>query len=395
MSKLDFKPNNEPSLGIELELALVDERTMALSSSILEVLALVPAPLRERIKPELMQSYLEINTDVCATIREADQDLRHKIQAAERITDALGLRLYWSATHPFSLWQDQHISPDERYRRMLDLLQDIGRQLVTFGLHVHVGVDSGDKAVMICDRIQRHVPMLLALSCNSPWWNNRVTGLQSHRCKIMESLPTAGLPPLMRNWSEYAWLVNHLVQTGFINSIRDIWWDVRPHHNFGTVEVRICDMPGCLDDALALAALIQCLVVTLSDEIDEGTYQHDHHPMMIRQNKWRAARFGLDAKLVDCDTLALQPAREVAARLIGTLRPVAHVLQCESYLERAARLAAGPTWAERQLRILAETGDPRAVVRRMTGHSRIGAQAEADLERRRDVPDLATGLAPG
>ena len=167
------------------------------------------------------------------------------------------------------------------------MLQDMGRQLVTFGLHVHVGVDSGDKAVMICDRIMRHLPTLLALSCNSPWWDNRVTGLHSHRSKIMESLPTAGLPPLMRNWSEYVWLVNHLIETGFITTIRDIWWDVRPHHNFGTVEVRVCDMPGSLDDVLAITALIQCLVYGLSEEIDGGTYQHDHHPMMVRQNKWR------------------------------------------------------------------------------------------------------------
>jgi carboxylate-amine ligase len=224
---------------------------------------------------------------------------------------------------------------------------------------------------MICDRIQRHVPTLLALSCNSPWWNNRVTGLQSHRSKVMESLPTAGLPPLMRNWSEYAWLVNHLLQTGFINSIRDIWWDVRPHHNFGTVEVRICDMPGCLDDALALAAMIQCLVVALSDEIDEGTYQHNHHPMMIRQNKWRAGRFGLDAKLVDCDTFTLRPARDVARNLITVLEPIAQRLGCGRYLQLASRLASGPTWAERQIALFKETDDRRAVVQRMTEMSRL------------------------
>jgi carboxylate-amine ligase len=157
--------------------------------------------------------------------------------------------------------------------------------------------------------VQRHLPTLLALSCNSPWWNNRRGGLLSHRSKVMEALPTAGLPPLMRNWSEYSWLVNHLVGTGFITSIRDIWWDVRPHNNFGTVEVRVCDMPGSLDDCLALAALTQCLVVALSEDIDEGTYQHDHHPMVVRQNKWRAARYGLDAALVDSDTFALCPAR--------------------------------------------------------------------------------------
>jgi carboxylate-amine ligase len=370
MTLLRFQTNAEPSLGIELELALVDERTMALSSCILEILGRLPERFQQRVKPELMQCYLEINTDVCRTVVDAEADLREKIQAVERVVDSLEVRLYWAATHPFSLWQDQQVTPNERYLGLLDMLQDMGRQLVTFGLHVHVGVDSGDKAVMICDRIQRHLPTLLALSCNSPWWNNRVTGLLSHRSKIMESLPTAGLPPLMRNWSEYAWLVNHLVDTGFINSIRDIWWDVRPHHNFGTVEVRICDMPGCLDDCLALAALIQCLVCALSDKIDEGTYQHDHHPMIVRQNKWRAARYGLDARLVDSDTFSLHPAREVARRLVDHLRPTARDLACETYLERAAA-AAGPTWAERQRELARQTGEPAEMIRRMSRMSRL------------------------
>ena len=209
----------------------------------------------------------------------------------------------------------------------------MARRLVTFGLHVHVGVDSGDKAVMICDRIMRHLPTLLALSVSSPFWEGRKTGLHSHRSKVMEGLPTAGLPTLMRNWSEYVWLVNHMIDTGFINTIREIWWDVRPHHNFGTVEVRVCDMPGNLQDTLALAALVQCLVKALSDEIDNGTYQHDSHPMMVQQNKWRAARFGNQARLVD--TVTYQSAPVVPKPSSGWLSccsATATELDCESYL---------------------------------------------------------------
>ena len=186
---------------------------------------------------------------------------------------------------------------------------------------MHVGVDSGDKAIIICDRILKHLPTLLALSANSPWWENRKTGLQSYRSKVMEMLPSAGLPTPMNNWSEYVWLINHLIDTGFINTVRKIWWDVRLHNNFGTVEVRICDTPGCLDDALALAALIQSLVVHLSNEIDYGTYQHDGHPMLIRQNKWRAARYGLDAKIVDGIDYEWQTARKRLAGLVNELRP--------------------------------------------------------------------------
>ncbi len=369
--KLEFQSNAQPTLGVEIELALVNAETMALSSSITDVLAKVPDALKGRIKPELMQCYLEINTDVCQSVSDAASDLREKVSVVEEITDELGLRLYWSGTHPFSPWQDQTPTPNERYARMLEALQDMGRQLVTFGLHVHVGVESGDKAVMICDRILRHLPDLLSVSCNSPWWNGRVTGLRSHRSKIMESLPTAGLPSLMRNWSEYVWLVNHLVDTGFIQTIREIWWDVRPHHYFGTVEVRICDMPGRLEDVLAVVALVQSLVVALSDQIDDGTYQLDCHPMMVQQNKWRAARFGLDAPLVDSITLESKPARERLLQLVKLLRLTADRLGCLEHLEQLREMAMGPTWADRQLMLLEETGDPAEVVRKIIRLSRL------------------------
>ena len=371
MTKMSFNSNDEPTLGVEIELALVDEQTMALSSSIHEVIARVPEALHGSIKPELMQCYLEISTDVCRTVAAVETDLREKIQIVERVTDEIGLRLYWTGTHPFSLWSEQEVTPNERYEVLLKILQDMGRQLVTFGLHVHVGVNSGDKAIMICDRIMRHLPTLLALSCNSPWWNNRVTGLQSHRSKIMEGLPTAGLPTLMRNWSEYVWLISHLVETGFINTHREIWWDVRPHHGFGTVEVRVCDMPGNLDDTLTLVALIHALVQALSEDIDHGAYQHDCHPMMVRQNKWRASRYGMDARLVDSFTFEQHPARTVVTNLVRDLASTADRLGNLSYLQRDRELAAAPTWADRQLEVLERTKDPVEVVREMTEASRI------------------------
>ncbi len=247
----------------------------------------------------------------------------------------------------------------------------MARRLVTFGLHVHVGVDSGDKAVMICDRIMQHLPTLLALSCSSPFWEGRNTGLHSHRSKIMEGLPTAGLPTLMRNWSEYVWLVNHMVDTGFINTIREIWWDVRPHHNFGTVEVRVCDMPGNLEDVLAITALIQCLVKALSDDIDGGTYQHDCHPMMVRQNKWRACRYGNQAQLVNSYTYAVQPMTQIVDHLIDRLAPTAEQLDCTKYLQDVRRIAHMPGWQQQQRAILRETGSPQAIVRRLTEMSRV------------------------
>jgi glutamate---cysteine ligase / carboxylate-amine ligase len=371
MKKLIFTHNAEPTLGVELELALVDGKTMALSSSIHQVLERVPKSLSDSMKPELMQCYLEINTGVCRTVAEAETDLRQKIEALEKIVDELNIRLLWSATHPFSLWRDQKVTPTERYKLLLNLLQDMARQLITFGLHVHVGVDSGDKAVMICERIMPYLPVLLAISANSPFWDNRVTGLQSSRSKVMEGLPTAGLPTALRNWSEYTWLINHLISTGFINTIREIWWDVRPHHNFGTVEVRVCDMPGHLDDVLAITALVQCLVKHLSDEIDEGTYFPGSHPMMMRQNKWRACRYGVKAELVDSFTFETRPVPGLVSDLVRRLWPTAEELGCQEYLHRVLGLADGPTWADRQLAILDETGDPAEVARRLTQESRL------------------------
>ena len=374
MTKLQFNGNDYPSVGIELELALVDNQTFALSSSITELLARLNSGADTACyKPELMQCCLEINTGVCRTIDEAEADLSQKIIAVERITDELGLRLWWGASHPFGLWKDQKVTPNQRYLDLVSLLQEMARRLVTFGLHVHVGVDTGDKAVMICDRIMQHLPTLLALTVSSPFWQNRNTGLMSHRSKIMEGLPTAGLPTLMRNWSEYVWLVNHMVDTGFINTIREIWWDVRPHHSFGTVEVRVCDMPGNLQDVLSIAALIQCLIKALSDQIDEGAYQHDSHPMMVRQNKWRASRFGNKAQLVNSYTYKVQSVSQIVQDLIGTLEPTASELRCLPYLSHLQNIADQPSWAERQCKIVEDSGDPKEVVRLLTDESRLSA----------------------
>ncbi len=363
MSLYRFVTNDRPTLGVELELNLVDARTMALRSAITDVLATISDEQKTAIKPELLQCYLEINTGVCDHVEQVGRDLEAKIEVVRRAAARNGLKIFWSGTHPFSKWQEQEVTPDDRYRALIDLLQETARRLVTFGLHVHVGVDTGDKAIMICDRIMQHLPVLLALSANSPFWQARDTGLHSQRVKVMETLPTAGLPPLMRNWSEYTWLLNHMVETGFIKTIREIWWDVRPHHNFGTVEVRICDMPPTLRHVLGLTALIQCLVFDLSQEIDRGTYQYDCHPFMVRQNKWRACRYGMEAALVDPTTFQSIPARKVVHALLDRLADRAEELGCAPYLQDVHNLAEEPTGASRQIETYRQTGDLAEVVR--------------------------------
>jgi carboxylate-amine ligase len=375
MTALEFTSNKKPTIGVELELGLVDLGSMNLSSSFDALAERLPDRGGGRFKPEIIQSVVEINTDVCDSVREVEGELRGRLGVVESAADSLGLTLWWGGLHPFARCKDQQVTQDERYERLVEQLQILARRMVTFGLHVHVGVESGDKAVMVCDRILRHLPTLLALSSSSPFWDGGPTGLHSYRSKVMELLPTAGLPPLMRNWSEYVWLVNHMVGTGFIETIRELWWDVRPHHNFGTVEIRMCDMPGNLSDTLALAALIHCLVKSLSDEIDEGAYQHDSHPLIVRQNKWRASRYGIRAQLVDSLSFETRSVQQIVDELVKRLTPAAEELGCIEHLERCREMAAGPSWAERQLELASSEADLKGVVRKLTEQSRVSSPA--------------------
>jgi carboxylate-amine ligase len=299
-----------------------------------------------------------------------EKDLLEKLAWLQGAGEELGIEFLWAGTHPFSRWEEQKISRGERYAWLMETMQYVSRRLVSFGLHVHVGVNSGDKAIQMCDRLLRHLPTLLALSVNSPFWCGRDTGLLSYRTKLMEALPTAGLPDTMRNWSEYCWLINSLASTGFIQSIREIWWDVRPHNEFGTVEIRIMDQPMNLRHVLGLVALTQSLVAAISAEIDRGAYLYDCHPLIAKQNKWHAARFGMDATFVDVDSMQAIPARQAAARLIDRCAPYAERLQCTTYLHYLDDIIAQGTGAACQKRIHQRTGDLREVVRHMLAQSK-------------------------
>ena len=356
-----FNGNKTSTLGVEIELQIVDRETLALSNSVERLLGKVPPRWADQIKPEFMQSYCELNTGVCNTVDEVRQDLEAKIKWANEACAEDNCQLLWSGTHPFSTWHDQKISHGKRYEWLRDVMQDVARRLVVFGLHVHVGVDGGDKAIQLCDRLLRHLPTLFALSCNSPMWCGRDTGLASYRSKIMESLPTAGMPETLRNWSEYVWLVDHLVSTGFINSIREIWWDVRPHHEFGTVEIRVMDMPLNMKHLLGMVALTQSLVAAISDLIDRGAYQYDIHPMIAKQNKWQAARHGLDANFVDPDNMLAVPARQVVKRLIERCQPFAEKLGCADEMKYLNDILANGTGSQRQREVYRRNQDPHEV----------------------------------
>ena len=368
-----FHGNGWPTLGVEVELQLVDAESLALRSAIAEVLAEVPPELHDSVKPEFMQCYVEINTGVCRTVDEVEADLSQKIRLVEHAADRHGVRLFWAATHPFSRWRDQEITPNERYYRLADWLQETVVRPVTFGLHVHVGVDSGDKAIQVAHRIQRHLPVLLAMSANSPFWQGRATGHHAHRIEVLEGFPTGGLMPALGSWGEYLELVGQMTEAGFIDSHRELWWDVRPNAENGTIEIRICDMPADLPDLLGLTAMIQCLVRSLSDEIDRGTTVPEPHPLMIRQNRWRACRFGLGAELVNPNTMESLSARRAADELIRRLDTVSGFLGCRRHLDHALDMTTRPTGSQRQLALSDEVGDLAEVVRRLAVRSRLSA----------------------
>lgn len=370
MPPLHFARNERPTLGVELELQLVDSQTLELRGAIQPVLSRLPKPLRPYVKSELLQCCVEVNTGICPNVSDVRQDLMRTLTGLQETVEPLGLGLFWAGTHPFSTWRRQELNPSERYAQFVELMQDVVRQIMTFGLHVHIGVESGDKAAMICDRLRRYLPLLLALSANSPFWEGRPTGLHSNRSKILEMLPTAGLPHPLHNWSEFTWLVNHLVDTGFIHSMREIWWDVRPHHLFGTVEVRVCDTPRNLEQVLALTALIQCLVVSLSRQIDDGVRQWEAHPMLVAQNKWLAARHGARAMLIDNDNYLHCSVQQMVDALVDRLLPIGEELGCSRELIACRRLP-GSTGAELQLERYAEHFSRRRVVTDLLAESSL------------------------
>ncbi|MDB5350607.1 MAG: glutamate--cysteine ligase [Planctomycetota bacterium] len=386
-----FRRNDWPTLGVEVELQLVDSRSMALKSAIGEVLEGLHPALRDSVKPEFMQCYVEINTDVCRTVADVGSDLGRKIRSVEQSAARNGVELCWAATHPFSHWQDQEITPNERYYKLANLLGETIIRPVTFGLHVHVGVQSGDQAIRVIGQLQKYLPALLALSANSPFWHGRMTGHHSHRVEVLEGFPTGGLPPQMQSWEEYCGLINQLRTAGFIESHRELWWDVRPNTENGTVEVRICDMPPDLPGVLGLTALIQCLVQQLSQAPDGDLRVPDCHPILHRQNRWRASRFGLAADLVDPATLEPQPARSIIEQMVCQLAPIASELGCERDLEFVLEMIARLTGSERQIALYEQTGDLAEVVRTLVRQSRLDGEGHPMTPR---LADLALFRSP-
>jgi carboxylate-amine ligase len=336
-----FSPSQRTSLGIEWELELVDLDTRELTGAADAILAAVSENgdgEQPKAKHELLQSCVEIITGVCQTVAEARDDLAGTLADVRRAAAERNIGVICSGSHPITDWSTQRITQDERYMQLVERNQWMARQLQIFGVHVHCGVRSPHKAMPILNALLGYLPHFLSLSASSPYWIGADTGLASYRSKVFEALPTAGLPYQLAGWQAFENYMELLIETHAIETVREVWWDIRPHPNFGTVELRICDGLPSLDEIACVAALAQCLVERFDRQLDHGYTLPEPRPWLVRENKWRAARYGLDAEIVVDNSGKLQPVTEAITDLVDDLLPIARKLECAEELEAIPRL---------------------------------------------------------
>jgi carboxylate-amine ligase len=366
---IDFNSSPGPSVGVEVELEIVDRDTGALVSCATEILDEMGRPHGEaghpKAKHELFECTIEMITGICQSPAEARADLTETLAEIREFTDPRGLDLLCSGTHPFSHWGDQVVSPDPRYAVLVDEMGWMARRLQIFGIHVHVGIRSPERAIAIANALSATIPHFLALSASSPFWEGTDTGLASCRSKVFEGLPTAGLPEPIDSWSEFETFMSTLVAAEAIGTVREVWWDIRPHPDFGTIELRMCDGIPNLADVAAVTALSQCLVEHLDRRFDVEGGLEPPAPWLLRQNKWRAARHGLDAEFIVDESGQCIKATEAIADLVSELEPMADELGCTTELAGVIDVLQHGTSAEAQRRVYDETGDLTEVVRHL------------------------------
>jgi carboxylate-amine ligase len=363
------------TLGVEEEYMLLDGTTLDLVQHIEAVLAAVDAGAVEgQITGELMQSVLEIATPICSGPAEVELQLRRLRAYASHVAAADGLRIGSAGTHPFSLFERQRITAQERYRSLVDQLQYVARRELIFGLHIHVGVDDADKAVQVVSGLLLHLGELVALSASSPFWRAQPTGLASVRQLIAGAGPRSGPPPRFRDYADYAAVVARLERTGCITDYTEIWWDVRLHPRLGTVEIRVCDATTRVEDSVALSAYCQALVKHYCELYERHVAIPSVHRILAAENKWLAARYGLDAPLVDLSTESDErlPARRLIERTLTAIAPHARELGADRELEGLREILAAGNCAERQLRTFAARRDIRDVVAEIADETHPG-----------------------
>jgi carboxylate-amine ligase len=356
------------TLGVEEEYMLLDPETWDLVQHIDSVLAAVAhGAHEERIHAELMQSVLEVTTPVCRTPADVQRALAQLRSYVADIARSQGCRFGSAGTHPFSLFERQRITARDRYRQLVDQMQYVARRELIFGMHVHVAVDDPEKAVQVMNGLILHLPQLLALSASSPFWRGEPTGLSSSRQMIFAAFPRSGPPPRLRDYEDYAGLVGQLERTGCIADYTHIWWDIRPHPRLGTIEMRVCDAVTRLDDVVSIVALFQALVKLHCEQYDAGREIPSWHRLLTTENKWLAARYGLQAPVMDLATGRRNrvPVAQLVRRTLRDVEPHARELGSERELEGVREILARGNGADRQLRVWNANRDIVEVVREL------------------------------
>ncbi|MBT5876252.1 MAG: carboxylate-amine ligase [Candidatus Latescibacteria bacterium] len=352
----------ELTLGIEEEYQIIDPHTRELTSYVSEFLEKGRMVFRDQVKPEFLQSQIEIGSKVCRDISEARQEVSRLRRMVCEIGDKSGHKIVAAGTHPFSRWQEQDITEKDRYRSLVADLQYIARRLLVFGTHIHVAVPNRELRIDVMNQVCYFLPHILALSTSSPFWLGENTGLKSYRSVVFADLPRTGLPEPFDSADEYEHYVQTLVHTGCIDEPTKIWWDVRPHPRFPTLEFRICDCVTTIDEVMAIAALIQAVVAKLIQLRRKNQSWRTYRHMLIAENKWRSIKDGLDGKLVDFGKDEEVPVRTLIEELLEIIDDVVEPLGIRREIDYIETMLEIGTSADRQLKIFTETGSVEAVV---------------------------------
>jgi carboxylate-amine ligase len=361
------------TIGVEEEFQIVDPNTWELRSHVSELLAAGSLVLGDQMKREMHQSIVELGTNICEDTGQLQHEvvkIRSELCAA---ADRAGLAVAAAGTHPFSSWLDQVISPGERYENIVEELQQLARSLLIFGMHVHVAMPDRTSAIDIMNAARYFLPHVLALSTSSPFWMGRDTGLKSYRTTIFRRFPRTGVPDYFGSWGEYESYVNLLVGLHCIDDAKRIWWDIRPHPTFGTLEFRVCDVPTRAEETVAIAAVIQAIVVKLYKLYTQNMGFRLYRRALIEENKWRAARWGLDGRLIDFGKKSEVPMRDLALELLAFIDDVVDELGSREHVNYVHTILENGTSADRQLRVYRETSDLKAVVQHVVHETRPAA----------------------
>lgn len=351
------------TLGIEEEFQIVDPQTGALRSRVNEFFEEGKLLLGEQIKPEMIQSMVEVGTGVCRNIQEARADISNLRGIISALARKKNLAIVAASTHPFSHWKDQTIHDDPRYQVLVEEIQMVARSLLIFGLHVHVGMADKDKGIHIMNAARYFLPHVLALTTSSPFWLGFNTGLKSYRSEVFKKFPRTDIPDHFDSYQSFQRYVDFLVRTGCIDNGKKIWWDVRPHPFFPTLEFRVCDIPTRVDDTIAIAALFQAIVAKLYKLLDKNLGFRLYRRMLIQENKWRAVRWGLDGKLLDLGKQKEVPCRDLIRELLDFVDDVLDELDSRKEVEHIHTILERGTSADSQLRVFEETNSLEAVTK--------------------------------